>query len=69
VVSTAGTGDVQIKTVERARDIADAHDPAPSIPSDACPALQGIGGTSAAISSREVFARSFTSRQRCPHSS
>jgi hypothetical protein len=46
-----------------------ARDSARSIPSDACPALQGIGGTSAAISSREVFARSFASRQRCPHSS
>ena len=34
----AGTGEVQIKTVERERDIVDAYGSAPSIPSDACAA-------------------------------
>ena len=54
----------QIKTVERERDTADAQDPAVDRKRRLLCALQGIGGTSAAILSREVFARSFASRRQ-----
>jgi transposase len=55
--------DAQLREVEKERDTADAQDPAIERKRQMLVALQGVGGTSAAILAREVFARSFASRR------
>lgn len=54
----------QLKAVERERDTADTQDPAVDRKRRLLCALQGVGGTGAAILAREVFARSFASRRQ-----
>ena len=54
--------DEQIRLVEKERDVADAQDPAIEKKRQMLCALPGIGGTTAAILAREVFARTFRSR-------
>jgi len=53
--------ETQLREVEKERDTADAQDPAVERKRQMLVALQGVGGTSAAILAREVFARSFAS--------
>src|SRR6516165_3966792 len=55
--------EAQIKIVEKERDTADAQDPAVEQKRERLCALQGVGGASAAILAREVFARPFASRR------
>jgi transposase len=54
----------QLREVEKERDTADAQDPVVERKRQMLVALQGVGGTSAAILAREVFARSFASRRQ-----
>jgi transposase len=54
----------QLRIVEKERDTADAQDPAVERKRELLCALQGVGGASAAILSREVFARPFASRRQ-----
>jgi transposase len=56
--------ETQLRQVEKERDAADAQDPAVERKRRMLVALQGVGGTSAAILAREVFARSFANRRR-----
>jgi len=56
--------EAQIKIVEQERDTADAQDPIVDSKRRLLCALHGIGPASAAILSREVFARSFASRRQ-----
>jgi transposase len=56
--------EAQIKIVEQERDTADAQDPVVDSKRRLLCALHGIGTASAAILSREVFARSFASRRQ-----
>src|SRR5262252_970234 len=56
--------EAQIKIVEQERDTADAQDPVVDSKRRLLCALHGIGPASAAILSREVFARSFASRRQ-----
>lgn len=56
--------ETQLTAVEKERDTADAQDPAVERKRQLLCALQGVGGTSAAILAREVFARSFASRRQ-----
>jgi transposase len=53
----------QLRDVEEERDTADAQNPAVERKRQLLCALQGVGGTSAAILAREVFARPFASRR------
>jgi transposase len=53
----------QLRDVEKERDTADAQDPAVERKRQLLGALQGVGGTGAAILAREVFARPFASRR------
>lgn len=55
--------ETQLREVEKERDTADAQDPVVERKRQMLVTLQGIGGTSAAILAREVFARSFASRR------
>jgi transposase len=55
--------ETQLREVEKERDAADAQDPMVEQKRQMLVALQGVGGTSAAILAREVFARSFASRR------
>ena len=55
--------ETQLRQVEKERDAADAQDPAVERKRRMLVALQGVGGTSAAILAREVFARSFANRR------
>lgn len=55
--------ETQLRLVEKERDTADAQDLAVERKRRMLVALQGVGGTSAAILAREVFARSFASRR------
>ncbi len=55
--------ETQLREVEKERDTADAQDPAVERKRQMLVALQGVGGTSAAVLAREVFARSFASRR------
>jgi transposase len=55
--------ETQLREVEKERDTADAQDPVVEHKRQMLVALQGVGGTSAAILAREVFARSFASRR------
>ena len=50
--------ETQLREVEKERDTADAQDPAVERKRQMLVALQGVGGTSAAVLAREVFARS-----------
>lgn len=52
----------QLRRVEKDRDTADAQDPVVEKKRQLLCALPGIGGTSAAILAREIFARDFQSR-------
>ena len=54
----------QLRIVEKERDTADAQDPAVERKRELLCALQGVGGASAAILAREVFARQFASRRQ-----
>src|SRR6516164_10879347 len=56
--------ETQIRIVEKERDTADAQDPAVEQKRELPCALQGVGGASAAILAREVFARQFASRRQ-----
>ena len=56
--------ETQIRIVEKERDTADAQDPAVEQKRELLCALQGVGGASAAILAREVFARQFASRRQ-----
>jgi len=56
--------ETQLREVEKERDTADAQDPVVERKRQMLVALQGVGGTSAAILAREVFARSFASRRQ-----
>src|SRR5258708_26335350 len=56
--------ETQLREVEKERDTADAQDPNVEHKRQMLVALQGVGGTSAAILAREVFARSFASRRQ-----
>jgi transposase len=56
--------EAQLREVEKERDTADAQDPVVERKRQMLVALQGVGGTSAAILAREVFARSFASRRQ-----
>ncbi len=55
--------ETQLREVEKERDTADAQDPVVERKRQMLVALQGVGGTSAAILAREVFARSFANRR------
>jgi transposase len=55
--------ETQLRQVEKERDTADAQDPMVERKRQMLVALQGVGGTSAAILAREVFARSFANRR------
>jgi transposase len=55
--------EIQLREVEKERDTADVQDPAVERKRRMLVALQGVGGTSAAILAREVFARSFANRR------
>jgi transposase len=54
----------QLRIVEKERDTPDAQDPAVEQKRELLCALQGVGGASAAILAREVFARPFASRRQ-----
>lgn len=56
--------ETQLSAVEKERDKADAQDPTIERKRQLLCALPGIGGTSAAILAREVFARSFANRRQ-----
>jgi len=56
--------ETQLREVEKERDMADAQDPTVERKRQMLVALQGVGGTSAAILAREVFARPFASRRQ-----
>ena len=56
--------ETQLREVEKERDMADAQDPVVERKRQMLVALQGVGGTSAAILAREVFARPFSSRRQ-----
>lgn len=56
--------ETQLREVEKERDMADAQAPAVERKRQMLVALQGVGGTSAAILAREVFARPFASRRQ-----
>ena len=56
--------ETQLREVETERDTADAQDPVVERKRQMLVAVQGVGGTSAAILAREVFARSFGSRRQ-----
>lgn len=56
--------ETQLREVEKERDMADAQDPVVERKRQMLVALRGVGGTSAAILAREVFARSFASRRQ-----
>jgi transposase len=56
--------ETQLRIVEKERDTADAQDTAAEQKRELLCALQGVGGASAAILTREVFARQFASRQQ-----
>lgn len=56
--------ETQLREVEKERDMADAQDPAVERKRQMLVALHGVGGTSAAILAREVFARPFASRRQ-----
>jgi transposase len=56
--------ETQLREVEKERDMADAQDPVVERKRQMLVALQGVGGTSAAILAREVFARPFASRRQ-----
>jgi transposase len=56
--------ETQLRDVEKERDMADAQDPVVDQKRQMLVALQGVGGTSAAILAREVFARPFASRRQ-----
>jgi transposase len=56
--------ETQLRDVEKERDMADAQDPMVDQKRQMLVALQGVGGTSAAILAREVFARPFASRRQ-----
>lgn len=53
----------QLREVEKERDAADEQDPAVERKRQMLCALQGVGGASAAILAREVFARSFPNQR------
>jgi len=52
----------QIRSVEKERDLADAQDPSVEKKRQMLMLIPGIGGTTAAVMAREIFARSFNSR-------
>src|SRR5262249_45268663 len=54
----------QLRIVEKERDTADAQDPAVERKREVLCDLQGVGGASAAILAREVFARPYASRRQ-----
>jgi transposase len=56
--------ETQLREVEKERDMADAQDLVVERKRQMLVALQGVGGTSAAILAREVFARPFASRRQ-----
>ncbi|HYS83722.1 MAG TPA: IS110 family transposase [Bradyrhizobium sp.] len=56
--------EAQLREVEKERDTADAQDPVVERKRQMLVAVRGVGGTSAAILAREVFARSFASRRQ-----
>ena len=56
--------ETQLREVEKERDTADAQDPVVEQKRQMLVAVQGVGGTSAAILAREVFTRSFASRRQ-----
>jgi transposase len=56
--------EAQLREVEKERDTTDAQDPVVEQKRQMLVAVQGVGGTSAAILAREVFARSFASRRQ-----
>jgi len=56
--------EAQLREVEKERDTADAQDPVVDRKRQMLVAVHGVGGTSAAILAREVFARSFASRRQ-----
>jgi transposase len=56
--------EAQLREVEKERDTADAQDPVVERKRQMLVAVHGVGGTSAAILAREVFARSFASRRQ-----
>jgi transposase len=56
--------EAQLREVEKERDTADTQDPAVERKRQMLVAVHGVGGTSAAILAREVFARSFASRRQ-----
>jgi transposase len=56
--------EAQLREVEKERDTTDAQDPLVEQKRQMLVAVHGVGGTSAAILAREVFARSFASRRQ-----
>jgi transposase len=56
--------ETQLREAEKERDMADAQDPTVERKRQMLVALRGVGGTSAAILAREVFARPFASRRQ-----
>lgn len=52
----------QIRSVEKERDLADAQDPSVEAKRQMLQLIPGIGGTTAAVMAREIFARTFNSR-------
>lgn len=52
----------QIRSVEKERDLADAQNPCVEEKRQILQLIPGIGGTTAAVMAREIFARTFTSR-------
>ncbi len=54
----------QLREVEKERDTADAREPVVERKRQMLVAVKGVGGTSAAILAREVFARSFANRRQ-----
>jgi transposase len=56
--------EAQLREVEKERDTDDAQDPVVERKRQMLVAVHGVGGTSAAILAREVFARSFASRRQ-----
>jgi transposase len=56
--------EAQLREVEKERDTTDAQDPVVEQKRQMLVAVKGVGGTSAAILAREVFARSFANRRQ-----
>lgn len=56
--------ETQLREVEKERDTTDAQDPVVEQKRQMLVAVKGVGGTSAAILAREVFARSFANRRQ-----